>query len=92
MASVLDSDEPEASKQTAGELVSDVEMYWVSDHFDELIEQYGGDWIAVVGERVVAHAPTTPELREMLDSMGIMSIFLEKIPRKDNMSSFIMSK
>jgi len=91
MVSVLASDEPETSKQASGELVSDVEMYWISDHYNELIELYGGEWIAVVDDRVVAHALTTPELREMLDLLGVTSIFLEKIPRRDDEIGFVVA-
>jgi hypothetical protein len=42
--------------------------YWEA-HVDKFYPQYAGQWIAMDGARIVAHAPSAAALRAKLDQM-----------------------
>jgi len=42
-----------------------LDILWLREHVDE----YGGQWIALKDGKLVAHAPTARELKEMLPSL-----------------------
>ncbi|MFN0135998.1 MAG: DUF5678 domain-containing protein [Phycisphaerae bacterium] len=43
------------------------EFTWVSSHFAELLAQYAGQWIAVHGDRVIAHGLDAREVASCAD-------------------------
>lgn len=55
-------------------------LEWVSHHLAQLRQQYSGQWIAVVGEEVVASAPTLPQLLGHVAELGIDRPFITEIP------------
>jgi hypothetical protein len=56
------------------------ELEWVSQHLDELREQYAAQWIAVVGGQVVASAPSLDQLLQAVDAAGVQQPFVTQIP------------
>jgi hypothetical protein len=68
------------SPEMLTEPVSDAEANWVSHHYDELWQQYPGEWIAVANERVIDHNISLVALRDALDDKGIKHPFYEKFP------------
>lgn len=69
---------------TANAPVSQVESNWVSQHLDQLQEQYGGQWIIVVGTEVVAHAERLPDAGKEAEKQRIVDPFVEYIPPKSD--------
>lgn len=63
--------------------VSDLELDWVEAHADELSERFSGDWIAVKGDRVVAHAKNLSDVNKQVEGQGIDDPFFLKIPPRD---------
>lgn len=55
-------------------------LEWVSRHLSELRRQHAGQWVAVVGDKVAASAPTLPQLLERVGELGIDCPFLTEIP------------
>jgi hypothetical protein len=51
--------------------VSDAPMRWVADHVEELMEKFGGEWIAVKDFRVIDHGKDSGELGARLRQQGI---------------------
>jgi hypothetical protein len=49
---------------------------WYLANFDRLVEEYPGEWLAIVGQEVIAHAPSTAALRKELDARGVSGVFL----------------
>ena len=66
-------------------------MDWFEEHSAELAQQFGGQWIAVHDNRVVAHGKRLVDVREMLASQNIASPFMTKIPTQEenDVSSFV---
>jgi len=55
-------------------------LEWVSSHLDELRQNYAGRWVAILGNEVVASAPTLPQLLDNIHELGIEHPFLTEIP------------
>ncbi len=88
------TNEPVESEESVYEFdqeVSTIEMYWVSDHYNEIVEKYGGEWIAVVNDEVIAHALKLSDVRAVLDERNLQLVFVEKIPTKDQASGFVVA-
>ncbi len=60
---------------------------WVTEHFEELISQYGGYYIAVAGERVLAAALTPKAALEQARKIVPPGeeISLLKVPREEEL-------
>lgn len=61
---------------------------WINRHFDELIEQYGGQYVAVVHQRVVAVGPsakTVEEKARQLTGAALPSVIC--IPRRASLTT-----
>ena len=39
---------------------------WYSEHFDELMAEYPGEWIAIADQRLLAHAKSPESLAQVL--------------------------
>jgi Family of unknown function (DUF5678) len=55
-------------------------LEWVSEHLDVLRIQYGGRWIAVVGDHVVADTATLPELLHQISQAAVEHPFITQVP------------
>ena len=44
------------------------DLSWVLDNYASLIEKYGNEFVAVVEQKVISHAPTIDKLSEELRS------------------------
>jgi hypothetical protein len=55
-------------------------LEWVSAHIPALQQRYGGQWIAVVGEAVIASADNLPQLLEKVQASGVERPFVTEIP------------
>lgn len=42
---------------------------WLKDNFYDLIEKYPREWIAVVGQKVIAKASTRTEVEDMAEDL-----------------------
>ncbi len=59
---------------------------WVSRHFEELVEKYGGSYVAISGERVVALAKGAKEAHDKAkEAVGDVQITLLKVPREEEL-------
>jgi hypothetical protein len=47
------------------------ELEWFLTNFDLLAQKYPGQWVAIRGERLVAHADSVATLRQLVDDRGI---------------------
>jgi len=57
---------------------------WLDEHIDELIEQYKeGDWIAVLGAKVIAKGSTAEEVRDLLGKDAAPEIITFFVPGKE---------
>ena len=66
--------------------VSDLELDWVEANYDELRESFGGEWIAVKVDRVVAHAVRLVDVQNQAEALRIDNPFMTKIAPKDEQS------
>lgn len=55
-------------------------LNWVSEHLNELREQYPGQWIAVSDGAVRAAAPTLPVLLALANAQGVAKPFVTQVP------------
>ena len=57
---------------------------WIAEHFEELVDNYGGQYIAVVDDRVVASGTDPKELEDqvLLEHPGSVPSVL-KIPKEE---------
>ena len=62
------------------EPVSNVEMQWIAAHAAELEAQYSGEWIAIMGDTVVASGATMIEVATAARAAGYPNPFYEYIP------------
>jgi hypothetical protein len=60
--------------------ISEIESNWVFAHIEELQEKYGGQWIVVSGEKLIAHAVDLGDTKKDVDAQGIESPFVMYIP------------
>jgi uncharacterized protein DUF5678 len=63
--------------------ISEIELKWVSAHMEELQEKYGGQWIVVSGERLIAHAVDLGDTNAEIEAQGIENPFVMYIPLPD---------
>ncbi|MGQ9627707.1 MAG: DUF5678 domain-containing protein [Anaerolineae bacterium] len=59
---------------------------WIVEHFEELINQYAGKYVAVVGERVVSVGPSGVDVEKEAKAMypdSIPSVLL--VPRPEHL-------
>jgi hypothetical protein len=57
-----------------------VEMEWLQEHQVELAAQYPGEWIAIEGSRLVAHAEDLSEVLRLAEEAGHPHPFVTAIP------------
>jgi hypothetical protein len=60
--------------------VSDIEMKWVSANYAKLRRRFGGQWIAVYGDELIAHGYTLEEVGEVVDMRAVDDPYFEWIP------------
>ena len=59
---------------------------WITENFEELVNNYGGKYIAVMGERVIAAALTPKEAMEAARKVAKEGeISLLKVPREEEL-------
>lgn len=59
---------------------------WITEHFEELVTRYGGHYIAVAGEQVLAVALTPLEALEKAKRLATEEeISLVKVPREEEL-------
>ncbi len=57
---------------------------WVSQHFEELVEKYGGSYVAIADERVVAWAKDEEDiLAKAKEATGNGQALFMKVPREE---------
>ena len=56
------------------------DMDWFFSNLDQLTADHPNEWVAIVGERVVASASTAAQLREDLRRKGIERPFISRTP------------
>ncbi len=54
------------------------DLDWFLAHIDSLVDQYNGNWIAIIDCHVVANAPTPKELRAIIKEKNIKRPFVTK--------------
>lgn len=57
-----------------------LEMAWIQDHLADLERNYSGEWIAVDGAELVAHASDLPALIRIAANAGHADPFITAIP------------
>ena len=72
-------DLPDISPSADTSPVSDREMHWVQENYSELAEKYGGQWIAVSDDSLIAHG-SLEEVSRTLDEQGVKDPFVQRIP------------
>lgn len=63
--------------------IGDTELTWVANNFRQLRKMYGGEWIAVSRQAVIAHAAKPADLRSLLKSLDTYAPFVKRIPAED---------
>jgi hypothetical protein len=58
-------------------------LEWLSSNLDELRRFYAGQWIAIAEGRVIASAPSLPELVEAAETAGIERPFVTFISEQE---------
>ncbi len=59
---------------------------WITENFEELVNNYGGKYIAVTGERVIAATLTAKEAMEAARKVAKEEeISLLKVPREEEL-------
>ena len=56
---------PKSRSSPATEFDRSTELRWLAEHG----RSYAGEWVAVLGDQLLAHAPTLAELRVQLDEV-----------------------
>ncbi len=56
------------------------EMKFIDANKDDLRETYGGNWIAVLGDEMIAYAPTLTELITHLSDKEMQKVYVEFLP------------
>jgi hypothetical protein len=61
---------------------------WIVDNFESLVSRYGGKYIGVVDEEVIAAALTPKEVLEQAKAMGKEEdvVSLLKVPTEDELT------
>ncbi len=49
---------------------ANIDIEWWTEHQTEIMQQYGGSAVAIVGNSILASAPTVPELRDELKKIN----------------------
>ena len=52
---------------------SQAELSWIAAHFDQLQREYGGQWIAVVGDEMVAHHRDLKEVEATCERLEVVA-------------------
>lgn len=55
------------------------ELEWFLRNFDLLAQKYPGQWVAIRGEELVAHADSVAALRQLVDARGIRRPFVTQV-------------
>lgn len=59
---------------------------WITEHFEELVSKYGGKYVGVVGEQVVACALTPKEVMEQAHKLVKGEVVsLLKVPTEEEL-------
>lgn len=57
-----------------------IEMSWLQAHQEELRHNFPGEWVAIEGQSVVAHAPDLPALLQAATQAGHPHPFVSLVP------------
>jgi len=60
-----------------------VEVAWLQDHSAELAERYPGEWLAIDGPQLVAHAEDLTTLLQQAAASGHPNPFITAAPAAD---------
>ncbi|MDO8473106.1 MAG: DUF5678 domain-containing protein [Dehalococcoidia bacterium] len=63
-----------------------VEMTWLQAHMEELTQLYPGEWLAIDGPELVAHAGNLPDLLRHAGDAGHPNPFITAIPAEPFLS------
>ncbi len=55
-------------------------LEWLSSHLSDLKTRYEGQWIAILGDRVIANAANLPDLLQQVQGSEVESPFITQIP------------
>jgi len=59
---------------------------WITEHFEELVSKYGGKYVGVVGEQVIAFALTPREVMEQARQIvEEETVSLLKVPMEEEL-------
>ncbi len=73
---------PEVKADEYEPLEREQEMAWLASHVAELAV-YAGQWIALVGQQMIAHAATLRELRALTQEQGYADPLMVPVPPRD---------
>ncbi len=59
------------------------ELDWLEQHQDELAARYAGEWLAIDGPALVAHATTLEEVVRLARERGHPEPLITAVPDKD---------
>lgn len=65
------------------------EMAWLQSHSQELAEHYPGEWIAVDGQELVAHAHSLVDLYRMAAESGHPEPFVTAVPARPGTAYYL---
>jgi hypothetical protein len=51
---------------------------WFLAHFDELVERYPGEWLAIQDDEVIAHDLSAEALGKKIRAMGPVRVFITR--------------
>ena len=49
---------------------------WFLENFDQILERYPDEWVAVCEEQIVAHAGSVRELQGQIKALGLKRVFI----------------
>ena len=75
----MDSNKIQSDDDLRHKPVSNVELEWVAANFAELQAKYSGEWIAVMGETLIAHAVELDDVIQSTRQQGIDDPFIDWI-------------
>lgn len=61
------------------------EMQWLTSHADEL-SAYRGEWLLIVGEKLIAHSQDFNEIHEVVEGRGISAPFLYYVSKPEEVN------
>jgi Family of unknown function (DUF5678) len=73
---------------TAQPRLESTELCWLRRNDQEII-RYRGEWLLIVGDRLVAHSSNFREVRDSIRRNNVMSPFVYYVPKQDELP-FVM--